>query len=133
QAAGHTFAVARDLWHLYIADPNYGSLGYAGYGEWPLLQGRYLLAFLFEYAATLGLIDVAYIHPSGARPDYHDNWGTDDLDCLSRYDGLLYFRLTGLGAWCLGLTAEYTQCPADEPAPLEVRQVLQVLPNPGAV
>jgi hypothetical protein len=27
-----------------------------------------MLAFLFEYAATLGLIDVAYIHPAGAAP-----------------------------------------------------------------
>jgi len=80
------------------------------------------MAFLFEYAATLGLIDIAYIHPSGARKDY-DQWGTDDLDCLSRYDGLLHIRLNGLGAWCLGLTDEY------EPAPVQARQMLQVLPN----
>ena len=30
---------------------------------WELLQGRFILAMLFEYAATLGLIDVAYIPP----------------------------------------------------------------------
>jgi hypothetical protein len=82
-----------------------------------------MLVFLFEYAATMGLIDVAYIHPSGARRDYGDLWGTDDLDCLSCYDGLLYIRINGLGAYCLGLTEEYV------PSPLEVRQVLKVLPN----
>ena len=32
--------------------------------------------------------------PAGVRDDFHRNWGTDDLDYLSRYDGLLgrYFR-----------------------------------------
>ena len=73
--------------------------------------------------APLGLIDVAYIPPAGARPDYGQQWGTDDLECLSRYDGLLSFRINALGAWCLGLTKTYT------PAPVEVRPVLNVLPN----
>ena len=122
RASGCTFEVSRDLWSLYIGDPHYGSLGYDGYGEWHVVQGRYIMAFLFEYAATLGLIDVAYIHPSDARGDYNQ-WGTDDLDCLSRYDGLLHIRINGLGAWCLGLTDKY------EPSPLEVHQVLKVLPN----
>jgi hypothetical protein len=31
-----------------------------GSGGWNILQERYLLALLFEYAATLGLIDIAY-------------------------------------------------------------------------
>ncbi len=123
RASGYTFEVARDLWPLYIGDPHYGSLGYSGFGKWHIVQERYMMAFLFEYAATMGLIDVAYIHPSGARRDYGNLWGTDDLDCLSRYDGLLYIRINGLGAWCLGLTEEYV------PSPLEVRQALKVLPN----
>jgi hypothetical protein len=33
------------------------SLGYSGFADWPILEGRYTLAVLFEYAATLGLID----------------------------------------------------------------------------
>jgi hypothetical protein len=82
-----------------------------------------MMAFLFEYAATMGLVDVAYIHPSGARSDYGRIGGIDDLDCLSRYDGLLYMRVNGLGAWCLGLTQEYT------PSPLEEREALKVLPT----
>jgi len=80
------------IWHLYIADPQYGSLGYLGFHDWPLLEGRYTLCVLFEYAATLGLIDVAYTDPAGARDDFRGNWGTEDLDYLSRYDGLAAIR-----------------------------------------
>jgi hypothetical protein len=53
------------IWHLYIAEPRYGSLGYLGCHDWPLLEGRYTLCVLFEYAATLGLIDVTYTDPAG--------------------------------------------------------------------
>jgi hypothetical protein len=123
RATGLTFEVARDFWHLYIADPQYGSLGYDGFHGWNILQGRYMLCVLFEVATTLGLIDVAYIPPHGARPDYRDIWGTDDLPFFSRYDGLQYIRINPLGAYCLGLAASYT------PSPLESRAVLQVLPN----
>jgi hypothetical protein len=49
----------RGLWKLYLVDPEYGSLGYDGYHAWPVLEGRYTLAVLFEYAATLGLLDRA--------------------------------------------------------------------------
>jgi hypothetical protein len=80
------------IWNLYIADPHYGSLGYLGFHDWPLLEGRYALCVLFEYAATLGLIDVAYTDPAGARDDFRGNWGADDLDYLSRYDGLTAVR-----------------------------------------
>ena len=60
----------RGLWKLYIRDSQYGSLGYAGFHDWTPLEGRYTLAVLFEYAATLGLIDVAYTDPAGARDDF---------------------------------------------------------------
>ena len=120
RATDHFFEVTSDPWSLYIADSHYGSLGYAGYHDWNILQERYMMAFLFEYAATMGLVDIAYIHPSGARDDYGDMWGTDDEDCLSRYDGLLYFRLNDLGAWCLGTTHHYA------PPMLERQQLLDV-------
>lgn len=123
QAAGHSFEVTRNPWTLYISDPNYGSLGYEGYHEWEILQGRYVLALLFEYAATLGLVDVAYLLPVNARRDYRGLWGTDELSYLSRYDGLLYFRLNPLGAWILGVTDRY------EPRLPEAPPTLQVLPN----
>jgi hypothetical protein len=123
QAAGFQFAVTRDPWGLYICDPQYGSLGYDGYGGWNILQARYLLCLLFEYAAPLGLLDVAYEHPVGARRDFRGQWGTDDLIFLSRYDGLRYFRLTSLGAFILG-RADHYESRQEEPV-----VSLTVLPN----
>lgn len=94
----------------------------------PITPGRLCrddssLAFLFEYAATLGLIDVAYIAPAGSRNDFHDRWGTDELSCLSRYDGLMFLRINSLGAWCLGMADRY------EPEAFVVERVLKTLPN----
>ncbi|MFD7652847.1 helicase-associated domain-containing protein [Actinosynnema sp. NPDC059797] len=113
------------LWKLYLVDPEYGSLGYEGHHDWELLEGRYTLAVLFEYAGTLGLVDLDYVDPRGARDDYVDNWGGDDLDALSRYDGLMAIRLTPLGAYSLGLTEAYRP-----PAPGAAgTRPLKVLPN----
>ncbi len=80
----------RGLWKLYLVDPEYGSLGYAGYAgysDWPILEGRYTLCVLFEYAATLGLVDISYTDPAGARDDFSGNWGAECLDSLSRMTG----------------------------------------------
>ena len=111
---------SRSLWRLYLADPEYGSLGYAGNHEWEILQGRYTLAILFEYAATLGLIDVAFTEPAGARRDYGHVWGADDLAYLSRYDGLTAVRVNDLGAYVLGITDQ----PPAPPAPTAALKVL---------
>ncbi len=120
------FTVARDEWNLYISESGYGSLGYeygSNFDKWHVFQARYILAVLFEYAATLGLIDVAYIPPFDARPDYGELWGTDDLDFLSRYDGLKFIRINNLGAFCLDLAEEYA-------APkIEVQGSFTILPN----
>ena len=123
------FGVTRNPWDLYIVDPNYGSLGHAGYHDWNILQDRYLLCLLFEYAATLGLIDVAYTHPAGARYDFADLWGTDEFAYLSRYDGLEYFRLTPLGAYCLGLARDYEPAIATPCTPVTVLPSLLVRTN----
>jgi hypothetical protein len=88
----------RALWRLYVVDSYFGSLGHAGSRTWDLVEGRYALCVLFEYAATLGLIDVAYTDPRGARDDYRALWGADQLSCLSRYDGLSAIRVNELGA-----------------------------------
>jgi hypothetical protein len=121
RATGNDFTVSRNAWDLYIGEKQYGSLGYEGGGR--ILDERYLLAFLLEYAATLGMIDVALIPPAGARNNYGSLWGTDDLVYFSRYDGLMYLRITALGAYCLGIETSY------QPAPVETRPVLSVLPN----
>jgi len=121
RASEDDFAVSRNAWYLYIEELQYGSLGYDGCAD--ILDGRYLLCLLFEYASTLGLLDVAFIPPAGARRDYGHLWGTDELPFFSRYDGLVFFRITALGTYCLG-TAE--NC---EPGPVEAKPVLRVLPN----
>lgn len=115
----------RALWKLYLVDPQYGSLGYDGFHHWAILEGRYTLAVLFEYAGTLGLVDLDYVHPTGAREDFRDNWGGDDLDALSRYDGLQAIRLTALGTYALGLTETYQPANSD---PTDAQR-LKVLPN----
>ncbi len=121
RASGNDLLVTRNVWDLYLCELQYGSLGYDN-GERVLTQ-RYLYSLLLEYAATLGLIDVALIPPAGARSDYHDMWGADELPFFSRYDGLMYFRITPLGAYCLDGESDY------QPAPVEVKPVLRVLPD----
>ena len=121
RASESEFTVSRNPWSLYICELQYGSLGYSG--SEGILEERYMLCLLFEYAATLGLIDVGFIPPAGARRDYHKLWGTDDLLFFSRYDGLMFFRVTALGAYCLGVTQSCRS------APLEAKRVLRVLPN----
>lgn len=98
-------------------------MGYEGYGGWNIVQFRYLLCFLFEYAATLGLVDIAYVHPRDGMDDFREQWGADDLEWLSRYDGLRAFRITNLGAYCLELTSDFR--PTQPTSSLE----LTVLPN----
>ena len=101
QAPPAPLAVARSplaQWQLYLVDAHDGSLGPAGWKAWNALEGRYALCVLFEYAATLGVIDVAYAGPRGARDDYRELWGADRYDSLSRYDGLAAIRVNDLGA-----------------------------------
>ncbi|MCC5873197.1 MAG: hypothetical protein JJU22_12425 [Gammaproteobacteria bacterium] len=123
RAEDYLFEITHDPWKLYISESGYGSLGYGGSHGWNILQERYLRAVLFEYAATLGMIDVAYLHPADVPIDYSELWGTDHLAFLSRYDGLQQFRLTPLGAFCLGGSESF----AATPRPAGIR--LSVLPS----
>jgi len=84
-------------WRLYLTDPRHGSLGLAGPKAWNVLEGRYALCVLFEYAATLGVVDVAYTGARGARADYRGLRGAEAYDSLSRYDGLAAVRVNELG------------------------------------
>jgi hypothetical protein len=105
---GLDFVVSRNEWKLYIHDKEYGSQGYDDCGGWNTLEYRFIISFLFEYAAPLGLVDIAYVHPNDALDDYAGQWGCQDMTYLSRYDGLRAFRLTNLGAFCLEFSKEYT-------------------------
>lgn len=123
QAATYDFEVTRSPENLSIENSYYGNLGYEGSEDWEIFQGRYTLCLLLEYAATLGLLDVAYVHPSQASQDYYKLSGIYASPFFSRYDGLVYFCLNPLGAYCLGITDEYS---APQP---EVQHRLRVLPN----
>ena len=102
------FYVTRDPWTLYLGEPEYGSFGYESEGRsGDELELRYFLCVLFEFAATLGLVDVAFTDPCGARLDFTWRWGADFLSFLSRYDGLAFIRLNPLGAYCLGQARRY--------------------------
>jgi hypothetical protein len=127
RASRHYFEITRNPWNLYISDSHYGSLGYDGYHDWEILQGRYIFCLLFEYAATLGIIDVGYDSPHHARDDFREIWGTDDLFFLSRYDGLRDFRLTPLGAFCLGSAAEYSPKPISSTTSFSVMPSLRLI------
>ncbi len=120
---GFSLVGERDAWELYLSEQEYGSLGYDDTHAWEQFQGRFILAFLFEIAATVGLLDVAFIPPQGARDDFRERWGADDLSCFSRYDGLLFFRINPLGAWCLGLVEEY------QPVAPQKTDTLRILAN----
>ena len=123
RAGAFDFSVTTDPWTLYLVEPRYGSFGFSGQHDWSVLEGRYALCVLFEYAATLGLIDIAYTRPENARLDFKSLSSADSLAYLSRYDGLRYFRLNPLGAYCLGLAPSYT------PSQPEVRGRLSVHPD----
>jgi hypothetical protein len=131
RATGNTFEVAHDPWTLYIGEMQYGSLGYDGSNGWEVLQERYMLAFLFEYAATLGLVDAAYTTPEDARRDFRSMWGTDELSFLSRYDGLSCVRLTRLGAFCLDLGDSHELTAAPSASRLSILPTLDIVADCG--
>ena len=127
RAQGLYFEVTRSPWNLYIADPQYGRLGHEGDNDWNLLEGRYARCLLFEYAATLGVIDIAFTHPDGAQQDFYRIWGTDQMEYLSRYDGLEHLRINPLGAYCLGMSSEYVPSKPRSVAELSVYPDMRVL------
>lgn len=126
RAADHVFVVAHDHWKLYLCERQYGSLGYEGSHGWNILQDRYIAAVLFEYAATLGIVDVSYYDPAEGHDDFRDMWGADELRFLSRYDGLNSFRITALGAYILGLDTTYQPVVQPSNVAMSVMPSLQV-------
>jgi hypothetical protein len=66
--------------------------------------------------------------PYGVRSDFRDNWDTDELEFFSRYDGLLYFRLNPLGAYCLEPSDQYRPAEVDKPPLLEIDEDLLFSP-----
>lgn len=103
-----------------------GSESYGGGAKyWDVIVGSYLRATLWEYVATLGLVEIAYTRPELSPHKFGDLYYLDG-DYLSRYDGLLAMRLTNLGAFVLGLASDYS---APEPLAAAGAPALAVLPN----
>ncbi len=113
---------------LYIgSSADYSSLQYAGASAyWDIVIGSYLRATLWEYAATLGLVEIAYTRPEESPHDFGEVYGLDNEPYVSRYDGLLGFRLTPLGAYVLGLAPAYQ--PSEPPA-ADAQPALTLLSN----
>ena len=106
QAECFDINVIFDRWRLYISDSKYGCLAYSSC-SFEVIQGRYILVYLFEYLATLGMVDVVYLPPYYARDDFGHMECTEELHFFSRYDGLLFFRINPLGSYCLGRRDDY--------------------------
>ncbi len=129
--AVYSFELANYDWRLYFSDPNYGCID--GGDTWPLLQLRYILVYLFEYCATLGIIDIAYGEPYEARTeDYSSCWGAWDLPYLSHCDGLQYIRVNDLGAFVIGHSDEYTEQEPDGDL-FSFDATEMILLNPGSL
>ena len=132
QADGYEFSVAHDVWKLYLCELRYGCIGMNhGVPRWNMLELRYLLCLLFEYCAPLGMVELAYITPHEARDDFSRHWGADDMAFLSRYDGLMYFRVTALGDYCLGAVEQYQPQAKSSLLRLKVEGSLQVTITEG--
>ena len=121
RACGNDLTVVENARDLYIGNQRDGAFDRED--RETILNKCWLMAFLLEYAVTLGVIDAALIPPAGARCSYRKLWDTDNPVYFSRYDGLMYLRITALGAYFLGIEYEY------RPAPMERKSVLRILPN----
>lgn len=120
-ASGNDFTVTEQPLHLYFSEYQYGHFGDIK-GE---LERQYLRALLMESLATLGLVDIGYVFPHHLWPELGDRWGKDEMSFCGRYDGLLYVRLNGLGAFVFDLSDTWTP-PATAEGP---RNLFAILPN----
>lgn len=112
---------------LYLgSSQEYGWLGYSGVRYWDVVQGSYIRVLLWEYAATLGMVEVAYTEAELSPHSFGELYGIEG-EPISRYDGLWAFRLTDLGAFVLGLRDSYTP---PQPAPAAASApALRLLPD----
>lgn len=74
---------------------------------WLLINGLYIKAVLWEYLASIGALDLAYLPPGEVSIEATPYFDYDG-PYYSRYDGLLCFRINPLGAYLFGQAGEYT-------------------------
>jgi hypothetical protein len=103
---GHNFLVeAKNITAIQVQ--GYGLLDNATYHTyWRAVNGQYVLVLLMEYLASFGAIDFACTDPQLAQYDL-GGLGEYVQHPFSRYDGLLYFRLTPLGLYLIGQSEVY--------------------------
>ena len=127
RAIGADITVTDAPEYLYIDDPHYGGLWNGG---WNIIEESYLKCLLIEYMATLGLIDMILFDLSNIYDSSDQYRGTVDLDCLHRYQGLKYFKLTELGAYVLGKSDSYTlKVEGNAKASLTVKRKGKIISN----
>ena len=88
--------------------------------HYPYLEGTYIKYFLMEILATLGMVEIKY-HQAIFDEQGKKSWW--DVDFVSTYDGLYEFKITALGAYCLGLTQDVPQIEAVH------EKLFHVMPN----
>ena len=125
QAGDYDLELCNSDFGLYVVDKSYGALVYAN-NYFEVHEGRYILVYLFEYLATLGMIDIAYIPPYYVRDDYQDLWGSDEAQFLSRYDGFLYFKINPLGRYCMLMTSQYQASEVCVSPLLQINKYLEI-------
>ena len=124
-ATQDVFEVTRSRDTLYHESPG-NTLAYYS-SDWSLIEESYLQVFLFEYVATMGLIDVLYIPPEYCRLSHRYM-----TPIAHRYQGFLGFRLNALGLYCLGKKSQYQpsrMVTQTSSAPIESSAFLEVYPN----
>ena len=121
----HEFEVERSEYpSLYVGySSNIGSVTSMDLGAWNSTSGAYTRAILLEYAATLGLIDVATIPLAEANLDFTYHYELAAAD-FSRYVSLAHLRVNNLGRYILGGSDTYSG-----PASVGERASLTVLPS----
>ncbi len=101
---------AGEYTELYIGSSYYGHLYSMGSSShWQATSGMFIRVLLFEYLATIGALDLGYVeaHEADIGLEYY-SYGP-----LSLHDGILYFRITPLGAFLLGQADAYEMKHAD--------------------
>jgi hypothetical protein len=72
---------------------------------WLIAHGLYVNVVIWEYLATIGAVDIAFL--TEEYVELLDDYYMDFDEPFSLYDGLLYFRINPWGAYLLGLADEY--------------------------
>ncbi|MBI2424282.1 MAG: helicase-associated domain-containing protein [Candidatus Hydrogenedentes bacterium] len=130
RASGYGFSIRVSYFFNEEDDYDYDE---SEYDEWPgtglgdHLNERYVAAFLWEYAATLGLLDILALPTAYVKEMNRREWSVAGAENIQRFDGLTAFRITPLGAYCLGLSPAYT------PPAHECYALFHVLPNADIV